>query len=103
MLPETLALFIAVLSGEFLINGFRNRDLQQKLYSSDPEDKTCAIRRSHRVSRMIAKLRGHRLISKVKNSRLYRVTSLGVSSMWAAIRFRKIDFPECFNYAQTHA
>ena len=58
-------------------------------------------RRSYRVSRMIAKLRGHRLISKVKNSRLYRVTSLGVWSMWAAIRFRKIDFPEYFGHAQT--
>lgn len=103
MLPKTFALFCAVLSGEFSINGFRNRDLQQKLYLSAPKNKTEAIHRSQKVSRLIAKLRGHRLIAKVKDSRLYRVTSLGVSSMWAAIRFRKIDFPEYFYHAQTFA
>src|SRR3954464_13573041 len=32
---HTVLLFIAVLSGEFAIPGFRNRDLQAKLY--DPE------------------------------------------------------------------
>lgn len=103
VLPETVALFMAVLSGEFSINGFRNRDLQQKLYECAPKDKAEAIRRTHHVSRMLSKLRGHRLISKVKNSRRYRVTSLGVSSMWAAIRFREIDFPEYFGYAETFA
>jgi len=101
VLPETIALFIAILSGEFSINGFRNRELQRKLYPSDPKDKNEAVRCTHRVSRILAKLRGHRLISKVKSSRLYRVTPSGISSMWAAIRFRKIDFPESFNYAQT--
>jgi hypothetical protein len=101
--PQTIELFIAVLSGEFSINGFRNRDLQEKLYLSKPENREEAVRRTHRVSRMIAKLRGHRLISKVKNSRLYKVTTLGVRSMWAAIRFRKLDFPEYFSQAQTFA
>jgi hypothetical protein len=30
--PDTTALFAAVLSGDFTVNGFRNRDLQGKLY-----------------------------------------------------------------------
>ena len=55
-----------VLSGEFAITGFRNRDLQAKPFrhrapalpggqTSNPPDLSC----------LIAKLRGHRLIAKV--------------------------------------
>ena len=34
--PENAALFKALLSGEFALNGFRNRDLQQKIYATRP-------------------------------------------------------------------
>ena len=72
--PENCALFEALLSGEFALNGFRNRDLQEKIYASRPVDEQEAICRTHRVSGLIAKLRGHGLIAKVTNSRLYRIT-----------------------------
>jgi hypothetical protein len=101
--PETTDRFMAVLSGEFAINGFRNHDLQRKLFDTDPADPADAKRRTQQVSRFIAKLHGHHLISKVKNSRLYMVTTRGVASMWAAIRFRKLDFPALFNQAQSFA
>jgi hypothetical protein len=90
---DTVLLFIAVLSGEFAITGFRNRDLQAKLFDTAPPDDREARRRTHRTSRLIAKLRGHRLIAKVGTSRLYRVTARGIKAMWPAIRFRKNDFP----------
>jgi hypothetical protein len=90
---HTVRLFIAVLSGEFAITGFRNRDLQAKLFDTAPRDDREARRRTHRTSRLIAKLRGHRLIAKVGTSRLYRVTARGIKAMWPAIRFRKNDFP----------
>lgn len=96
----TVALFAAVLSGEFTINGFRNRDLQGKLYPAAPTDAADAKRRTHRTSRLIAKLRGHGLITKVKNSRLYRLTARGLKAMGAAIRFRKTDFPASFRQIQ---
>jgi hypothetical protein len=89
----TVLLFIAVLSGEFAIAGFRNRDLQAKLFGTAPRDDQEARRRTHQTSRLIAKLRGHRLIAKVGTSRLYRVTARGIKAMWPAIRFRKSDFP----------
>jgi hypothetical protein len=101
--PETTAIFKALLSGEFALNGFRNRDLQQKIFPSKPKDSDDARRRTHRVSRLISKLRGHRLIAKVQNSRLYRITQHGASSMWAAIRFREIDFPRDFNMTKSFA
>jgi len=101
--PETVAIFKALLSGEFALNGFRNGDLQQKLYASKPKNEAESRRRTHRVCRLISKLRGHSLIAKVKNSRLYRVTQRGVSAMWAAICFRDIDFPNAFNRTKSFA
>jgi hypothetical protein len=90
---DAVLLFIAVLSGEFAITGFRNRNLQAKLFDTAPPDNREARRRTHQTSRLIAKLRGHRLIAKIGTSRLYRVTARGIKAMWPAIRFRKNDFP----------
>ncbi len=90
---HTVLLFIAVRSGEFAITGFRNRNLQAKLFDTAPTDDREARRRTHQTSRLIAKMRGHRLITKVGQSRLYRVTARGLKAMWPAIRFRKSDFP----------
>src|SRR4051794_7234130 len=98
--PDTAELFAAVLSGDFTINGFRNRDLQGKLYPAAARDAAETKRRTHRTSRLIAKLRGHGLITKVKNSRLYRLTAKGFKAMWLAVRFRRIDFPTAFRTAQ---
>jgi hypothetical protein len=98
--PDTANLFAAVLSGDFTVNGFRNRDLQGKLYPAAATDVADAKRRTHRTSRLIAKLRGHGLITRVKNSRLYRLTAKGFKAMWPAVRFRRIDFPTAFRTAQ---
>ena len=98
--PDTANLFAAVLSGDFTINGFRNRDLQGKLYPAAAKDAAETKRRTHRTSRLIAKLRGHGLITRVKNSRLYRLTARGLKAMWSAVRFRRIDFPSAFREAQ---
>ena len=85
---------------DFTINGFRNRDLQEKLYPAAAKDAAETKRRTHRTSRLIAKLRGHGLITRVRNSRLYRLTARGLKAMWPAVRFRRIDFPSTFREAQ---
>ena len=85
---------------DFTITGFRNRDLQGKLYPAAARDAAETKRRTHRTSRLIAKLRGHGLITRVKNSRLYRLTTKGFKAMWPAVRFRRIDFPTAFRAAQ---
>jgi hypothetical protein len=93
-------LFVAVLSGEFTLNGFRNHDLCAKLYAhpaaSDKEDK----QRCSRISRLIAKLRGHGLVAKVKDARLYRITKLGSQVLFAVLSFYQTDFPIAFQNAQ---
>ena len=94
--PATWHLFRAVLAGEHLINGFRNRDLQAQLYPQAATTTVEARRRCARVSRWIAKLRGHGLIAKVKDARLYRVTQRGRQVMSTVVLFRLSDFPKAY-------
>jgi len=73
--PEKIALFKALLAGEFHLNGFRNRDLQTKLYSDPSNNPIETKRRTHRTSRLIAKLRGHGLIAKPRSRILASIAS----------------------------
>ena len=89
------------MAGEHCINGFRNRDLALRLNPELLEEpKDVRMRYCARVSRCIAKLRGHGLVSKVKDSRLYRVTERGRRTMVAILRFRGLDFPEACQLPQ---
>ena len=93
-------LFAAVVSGEFVINGFRNHDLCDKLYTEPPASDKEGKQRCTRISRLIAKLRGHGLIAKVKDARLYRITKLGSQVLFAVLSFYQTDFPIAFQSVQ---
>lgn len=93
------AVFAAVLAGEHTITGFRNRDLAARLYPHPPPTRAEARRRCAHVSRLIAKLRGHGLLAKVKHCRLYRPTAYGLKVMTAALRLRHRDFPHAYAIA----
>ncbi len=90
---EDCALFKAVLAGEHALHGFRNKDVQVRLYTAPAETEKEQRQQSMRVSRQLAKLRGHGLIKKVKKSRLYRVTEKGYQVMAAAVYCRNKEFP----------
>lgn len=87
-------LFRAVLDGRHLVNGFRNRDLRARLHPKSARSPEQTRRECARVSRLIAKLRGHGLVAKVHKSRLYRVTPRGYRLMSAAVHYRHASFPE---------
>lgn len=91
---DNCALFEAVLRGEHAINGFRNKDVAQHLHPSPPSSPEEARRRTAKISRQLAKLRGHGLIAKVPRSHRYRITNRGHQLMSASIRVRHRDFPE---------
>jgi hypothetical protein len=91
--PTDLALFRAVIAGEHAIVGFRNHDITHRLYTRPPADRDEAHRRCERVSRLIAKLRGHGLIAKVPRARLYRVTPHGQRVIAAAIALHDHHYP----------
>jgi hypothetical protein len=83
--PDDLALLRAVSSGEFILNGFRSRDLVPLLYPSATADLHDHRRRSSRVSRLIRLLRAHRLIKKVPKTHRYMVSKLGRRAITALL------------------
>jgi hypothetical protein len=74
---EDQQLLTAVNHGEFLINGFRNRDLQTLLYPTEAASPEERRRRSAAISRKLRMLRAHGIIQKVGGTHRYLVTSHG--------------------------
>ena len=68
-----IKLFEAVLDGAQSINGFRNKDLRKQLFGNAKPAKENKKMRS-KITRIIRKLRAHRLISKIPRSTRYKVT-----------------------------
>ena len=97
--PADRELFRAVLAGGHAITGFRNADLVARLYRRPPADAQDAHRRCARVSRLIAKLRGHGLVAKVPRARLYRPTPRGYRVMTAALAMHDDRFPNAYSGA----
>jgi hypothetical protein len=74
---EDKPLLTAINHGEFLINGFRNRDLQALLYDTEATSDKERRSRSAAISRKLRMLRAHRLVQKVSRSNRYHVTEAG--------------------------
>jgi hypothetical protein len=84
--PEDLALLKAVARGEFNINGFRNRDLRNILYSADQQLTEKKKRyQSGAVTRKIRLLRAHGLIKKIQKTNRYLLTIRGYKTITALI------------------
>jgi hypothetical protein len=94
--PADLALFRAVLAGGNTIVGFRNHDLVHRLYPRPPRDDNERRRRCSRTSRLIAKLRGHGLVAKVRGVRVYRVTPHGQRVLAAAVAVHDNAYPTAY-------
>jgi hypothetical protein len=89
--PEEAKLFEAVLDGQFLIKGFTNRELRQRVLGPSPSDAKEAKRSSGRMTRLLRLLRAHGLIRKVSHTRYYRVTEAGHRIMSASLALRGAD------------
>jgi hypothetical protein len=74
---DDAALLTAICSGEFLLQGLRNRDLRQALYGgAHPSAKQQRLR-SAAVTRKLALLRAHGILAKIPKSHRYNVTTKG--------------------------
>ena len=78
-------LLAAVNHGEFLINGFRNRDLQALLYATPAQSPAERRRRSSAISRKLRMLRAHGLIQKVSHTHRYHVTGAARAILLAVL------------------
>lgn len=84
---EDRTLLEAVSGGQYVTDGFTNRDIAAHLYPRHKADKPERHRIASRVSYRFRLLRTHGLIRKVKNQRRYHVTSKGrkiISAILAA-------------------
>jgi len=74
---EDHQLLTAINQGDYLINGFRNRDLQKALYAGEAQTPVDRRRRCSAVSRKLRMLKAHGLIQKVYKTHRYQVTESG--------------------------
>ena len=88
---DEAAVFQALLSGEFHLQGFRNKDIRQRLYPSAGRRALSRKRASGKVTRLLRLYRAHGLIKKVSGTSYYRVTVKGQRIMSTALRLREID------------
>lgn len=75
----------AVTSGNFLINGFRNRDLHVAMFHGQPGCPAEHRRRTARVAYLLRILRGHDIIEKIAGTHRYHVTQQGREVIAAVI------------------
>ena len=85
---EDVRLFEAVSRGEFLIGGFRNRDLRAILFTELPATPAAAKPQSTKVTRLIRLLRAHGLIAKIEKTHRYLVTENGAAKLTALLAAR---------------
>jgi hypothetical protein len=81
-------LMAAVSRGEYVINGFRNRDVRARLHTPTT-DKHKEHQQMAAVGRKLRILRGHGLIAKVPKTHRYMVTEKGRRIMTALLAARQ--------------
>ena len=92
------ALLPAVNRGEYVINGFRNRDIRRRLHGQchDPLQRR---RDPGRVGRPLALLRAHGLIRKVPGTHRYAVTESGRRVITALLAARRASTEQLIGLA----
>jgi hypothetical protein len=85
---EDVRLLEAVSRGDFLISGFRNRDLRAILFAELAATPATAKAQSAKVTRLIRLLRAHGLIDKIEKSHRYLVTANGAAKVTALLAAR---------------
>jgi len=86
-LKDDLAIFHAIIRGEFNIQGFRNKHLRKYLGYN-----------SNKVSRILKRLWSHGLIKKAKNCYKYYVTKLGKECIVMAQKIKELVIVPKFCY-----
>ena len=97
--PTDTQLLEAVSRGEFVINGVRNRDLQDLLFAglaTTPEEKR---RRSGKCTRKLGLLRAHGVLEKVSGTHKYQITEQGRIILTALMAARRTPVHELIKAA----
>jgi len=97
---EDAALLATLARGEFLLNGFRNRDVRAALMgASASPDRAEEHKASARVSRRICLLRAHGLVRKVSGTHRYLLTEKGAQLCTAVLHLNQAEIQDVVNFA----
>lgn len=89
--PDDAPILAAIASGSFVLSGFSNRQLRQKLQMPEPDDASERRRQASSLSRRLALLRAHGLIAAIPKTRRWRVTERGRNVIIVSQRVRETD------------
>ena len=89
--PDEAPILHMLVRGEFLANGFTNRDIRRCLGVHTVADSVQTRQDSARITRRLSLLRAHGLIKKIPRTHRYRLTRHGSAVITTAIRFRDTD------------
>ena len=70
---ETLLLFQIISNGDFLINGFNNKNVRQRYFKENSE----SVQNINKITRIFSKLKAHGIIKKVSRKNKYYLTNEG--------------------------
>jgi hypothetical protein len=90
--------FNAVLNGGFKIRGFKNKDLKLlliRLGAFSVKQLENIKKLTGKITRLIAKLRAHKIITKLPKTNRYRVTVTGEEVLSRILLFKKMDLKFC--------
>jgi hypothetical protein len=96
--PQDAELFTAVMRGDHLITGFRNKHVRDRLFGPS-QNPLINRRNSARVSRLLKLLHVRGFIAKIPRSRRWRVTKTGCSLMSACLYMTNETLPNLLMHA----
>jgi hypothetical protein len=96
---DDMQLLAAVSRGEFLINGFRNRDIRALLFDNSPTDQLTQRRRAGAVTRKLRLLRAHGLIHKVSHTHRWTLNAKGHKTITALLVAGQADIAKLLTAA----
>lgn len=93
---ETCLILEAISDGKFDIHPFSNKMLRQvllekNLFQIDVNDPFAIKKISGKITRLLAKLRAHKLVMKINKTFKYKLTKLGQSISYKILKFKKIE------------
>lgn len=93
---ETSLVLEAINDGRFTVQAFSNKQLRElliekKVFTIEHTDPLALKKISGKTTRLIAKLRSHKLISKISHSFRYKLTKSGKQICNAILKFKKLE------------
>jgi hypothetical protein len=88
---EDVRLFAAVLDGDYIARGFRNKDIRAAIFGADTKP---GGRQSAAVGRLVKRLHARQLVAKIPRTRRWRVTDTGRQLLSLAVQLYAENWPK---------